>query len=125
MPSIADDVLVYTPVGCEACALSGYFGRLAVLEIVIADPDLERAIVSGTPLDGLAAIARRAGSRSLWESGIAHLTAGKTSGDELLRVLEQSVQQPRAAAPTAELWDLFDNAESARSEYDSGHVDQT
>ncbi len=122
-PSIADDVLVHTPVGCEACSMTGYRGRLAVTEIVIGDADLERAIVAGTSVDGLASIARRGGSRSLWESGIAHLTAGKTSGDELLRVLEQSVQSPRTPPASGELWDLFDNAEESRSRYDSTRAD--
>ena len=122
-PSIADDVLVHTPVGCEACSMTGYRGRLAVTEIVIGDADLERAIAAGTSVDGLASIARRGGSRSLWESGIAHLTAGKTSGDELLRVLEQSVQSPRTPPASGELWDLFDNAEESRSRYDSTRAD--
>lgn len=128
-PSIADCVLVYTPVGCDACSMTGYRGRLAVTEIVIADADLERAIAVGTSVDNLATIARRSGSRSLWESGIAHLTAGETSGDELLRVLEQSVQSPKSGnSSSGELWDLFDvpdDAGDGGSRYDSSHADES
>jgi type II secretory ATPase GspE/PulE/Tfp pilus assembly ATPase PilB-like protein/8-oxo-dGTP pyrophosphatase MutT (NUDIX family) len=124
-PSIADDVLVYTPVGCDSCSMTGYRGRLAVTEIVIGDADLERAIAAGSSVDNLATIARRGGSRSLWESGIAHLTAGWTSGDELLRVLEQSVAAPRSpSANSGELWDLFDNADDDVSRYDSTNADK-
>ncbi|HZK78593.1 MAG TPA: ATPase, T2SS/T4P/T4SS family, partial [Gemmatimonadaceae bacterium] len=123
-PSIADDVLVYTPIGCEACSMTGYRGRLAVTEIVIGDAELERAIATGSSVDALATIARRSGSRSLWESGIAHLTAGQTSGDELLRVLEQSVHSAKTPeAASRELWDLFENAGGAPSRYDSSHDD--
>lgn len=89
--SIHEDLMVYTPVGCESCAMTGYRGRLAVTEIVPADAELERAIAAGLPADKLEAIARRAGSRSLWLSGISQLAAGRTSGDELLRVLEQQL----------------------------------
>ena len=119
-PSIAADILVYTPVGCDVCSMTGYRGRLAVTEIVIADAEIERAIAVGTSVDNLATIARRSGSRSLWESGIAHLTAGQTSGDELLRVLEQSVQLQKAGnVSSGEFWDLFDDADDGRSRYDS------
>lgn len=122
-PSIADDVLVYTPVGCDSCSMTGFRGRLAVTEIVIGDADLERAIGMGTSVDNLASIARRGGSRSLWESGIAHLTAGQTSGDELLRVLEQAVQPAPPAGGSTELWDLFDTADDDRNQYHSTNVE--
>ena len=119
-PSIAEDVMVYTPFGCERCAMTGYLGRLAITEIVVGDAELERAIVSGVAADGLAAIARRGGSRSLWESGIAHLAAGKTSGDELLRVLDQTLpSEPSNRTGSSDLWDLFDNADHLPERYDS------
>jgi 8-oxo-dGTP pyrophosphatase MutT (NUDIX family) len=123
-PSIAEDVMVYTSVGCASCGLTGYRGRLAVTEIVIGDSELERAIAAGISADGLAVIARRAGSRSLWDSGVAHLTAGKTSGDELLRILEQAPAAERSATSQSnDLWGLFDDASAASNDYDSSDVD--
>jgi type II secretory ATPase GspE/PulE/Tfp pilus assembly ATPase PilB-like protein/8-oxo-dGTP pyrophosphatase MutT (NUDIX family) len=93
--SVTGDLMVYTPVGCDKCAMSGYRGRLAVTEIVVGDDELERGIASGASADVLTAIARRAGCRSLWESGLSQLVAGETSGDELLRVLDQHVSPER------------------------------
>ncbi len=123
-PSIAEDVMVYTPVGCDACSMTGYHGRLAVTEIVIGDVGVERAIASGASAETLAAIVRRAGSRSLWASGIAHLVAGQTSGDELLRVLEQApAVEPNPGAGT-DLWDLFDNTASAADGYDTSDAER-
>jgi type II secretory ATPase GspE/PulE/Tfp pilus assembly ATPase PilB-like protein/8-oxo-dGTP pyrophosphatase MutT (NUDIX family) len=87
--SVTRDLMVYTPVGCDACAMTGYHGRLAVTEIVAMDQELERGIVAGASVDVLASIAHRSGCRSLWESALVHLVSGETSGDELLRVLEQ------------------------------------
>jgi type II secretory ATPase GspE/PulE/Tfp pilus assembly ATPase PilB-like protein/8-oxo-dGTP pyrophosphatase MutT (NUDIX family) len=86
---IADDLMVYTPVGCDACAMSGYRGRIAVCEILVVDGELERAISAGLSPDAVVSVARRSGCRSLWESGVAQLASGRTSGDELLRVIEQ------------------------------------
>ncbi len=108
--SVTDDLMVYTPVGCDACAMTGYRGRIAVSEIVLADSELERAIAAGSAADTLQGIARRSGCRSLWESGVAKLAAGNTSGDELLRVLEQ---ERLADSPVVTI-DEFDsvNAES-------------
>ncbi|MEO5903904.1 MAG: ATPase, T2SS/T4P/T4SS family [Gemmatimonadaceae bacterium] len=124
-PSIAEDVMVYTSVGCEACSMRGYSGRLAITEIVLADAELERAIAGGASADGLAAIARRGGSRSLWESGIARLTSGQTGGDELLRVLDQELRSPPDPALTTDLWDLFEKAGDSENGYDSGNVENT
>ncbi len=123
-PSIAEDVMVFTSTGCEACGMSGYTGRLAITEIVVADAELERAIVSGASADSLATIARRGGSRSLWESGIARLTSGQTSGDELLRVLDQELK-PADSAATTELWDLFEKAADKGNSYDSRNAENS
>jgi type II secretory ATPase GspE/PulE/Tfp pilus assembly ATPase PilB-like protein/8-oxo-dGTP pyrophosphatase MutT (NUDIX family) len=87
--SVTRNLMVYTAVGCEHCAMSGYHGRLAVTEIVVGDDELERGIASGAAADVLTAIVRRSGCRSLWESALSQLVAGNTSGDELLRVLDQ------------------------------------
>jgi len=100
--SLPFDVMVHTAVGCDACAMTGYKGRLAVTEIVLTDTGLERAIASGTPAEGLSRVVRRAGSRSLWQSALSQLVSGNTSGDELLRVLEQQVTSAADSYSTAE-----------------------
>ena len=87
--SVKGDLMVYTPVGCEHCSMTGYRGRVAVMEIVLADTDLERGIAANAPTDTLTETARRSGCRSLWESALERLVGGETSGDELLRVLDQ------------------------------------
>ena len=119
--SLSDDLMVYTPVGCDDCSMSGYSGRLAVTEIVLADSDLERGIAAGSAVDALTPIARRSGSRSLWESGLAHLVSGETSGDELLRVLEQQTSADNVERDSVrnELWDLFDTPVAGSLAFDS------
>lgn len=87
--SVPDDLMVYTPVGCDSCSMTGYRGRLAVTEIVVTDTELERGIAAGASVDAMRTLVRRSGCRSLWECALRQLAAGRTSGDELLRVLEQ------------------------------------
>lgn len=110
--SIPHGMMVYTPVGCDHCTMSGYRGRLAVTEIVVAGAELERGIAAGVPVDVLITIARRSGCRSLWESGVEHLRGGRTSGDELLRVLDQQVLTGPVEDSRTTHADEFDSADS-------------
>jgi Tfp pilus assembly pilus retraction ATPase PilT/8-oxo-dGTP pyrophosphatase MutT (NUDIX family) len=75
-----------SPVRCAECGGEGYRGRLAIVEILIATPEFERAVADGRSAERLAEAARTSGMRSLWESGMAHVNAGHTSQTELLRV---------------------------------------
>jgi type II secretory ATPase GspE/PulE/Tfp pilus assembly ATPase PilB-like protein/8-oxo-dGTP pyrophosphatase MutT (NUDIX family) len=119
--TVPGDAMVYAPVGCERCAMSGYRGRLAVTEIVMTDPELERAIASNASLETLTAAARREGSRSLWDSGVNRLLAGETSGDELMRVLEQDIGVTPDAGNGSipDLWSLFNTPATPLPLYDS------
>jgi type II secretory ATPase GspE/PulE/Tfp pilus assembly ATPase PilB-like protein/ActR/RegA family two-component response regulator len=79
---------LYRAVGCPECAQTGYLGRLAIVEVLVSTPEIERRVTAGESADRIARAARQGGMRSLWESGVAHVLAGKTSVDELLRVVE-------------------------------------
>ncbi|MDQ3242565.1 MAG: Flp pilus assembly complex ATPase component TadA [Gemmatimonadota bacterium] len=121
--SLPIDVMVHTTVGCDACAMTGYKGRVAVTEIVLPDFELERAIASGTPAEGLTRVVRRAGARSLWQSALSQLVCGNTTGDELLRVLDQQVTTAADAYPTGDGHGVRKNSSGRRDvQYDSRHV---
>ncbi len=86
--SVAEDSMIYVPTGCPDCGLTGYRGRIAVTEVLVSTPEIERSIAAGQPPDRLTRVAREAGTRSLWGCAVSHLLAGRTSADELIRVLE-------------------------------------
>lgn len=73
-------------VPCRECGGEGYRGRLAIVEVLLASPEFERAVAAGEGAERLSAAAHLSGMRSLWESGVAHVAAGHTSHSELLRV---------------------------------------
>ena len=83
-----DGATLYRAVGCSECSNTGYRGRLAVTEVMISSPELERRIASNDTAERLADAGRENGMRGLWESGVQHVRAGLTAVDELLRVLE-------------------------------------
>lgn len=86
--SIPETSMIYIPVGCNECAMTGYSGRIAVTEVLVTTPEVERAIAANEPPDRILAAARASGTRSLWGCGAAQLVAGNTSAQELVRVLE-------------------------------------
>ena len=80
---------------CPGCGGEGYRGRLALVEILQSSPEFERAVAAGESAERLAESARRVGMRTLWESGMAHVSAGHTSEEELLRVAARPAQAER------------------------------
>ncbi|MCC6931377.1 MAG: Flp pilus assembly complex ATPase component TadA [Gemmatimonadaceae bacterium] len=81
-------------VGCAECGHTGYRGRLALMEVLIADGEVERRVSSGETTDKIVEAAKDSGMRSLWESGIDHVLEGNTDLEELLRVVEAPIDQP-------------------------------
>ncbi len=77
--------------GCAACGGTGYRGRLAIVEVLASTPEVERRIAAGETAERIADAARASGMGSLWESGLAHVLAGDTTMEELLRVAELPV----------------------------------
>jgi CheY-like chemotaxis protein len=79
---------LYRAAGCPDCAMTGYRGRFSILEILTMTPELERRIAAGEPADRIAEAARRGGMKSLWDSGLAHVTKGESTLEELTRVTD-------------------------------------
>ena len=80
--------------GCDHCAQTGYRGRMAVVEVLVSNPEVERRISAGESVDRVADAAREGGMRSLWESGVSRVVGGETTIEELLRVLEVPQEDP-------------------------------
>lgn len=99
--SVPESSMIYVPRGCNECSMTGYRGRIAVTEVLVTTPEIERAIASDEAPDRLVAAARASGTRSLWGCGAAQLVAGDTSAQELMRVLEPDGSRDRPGEPRA------------------------
>ena len=74
------------PVGCKACAGTGYAGRVAIGELLALTPGLQQLVVEGKDAATLHAAACAGGMRDLRAEGLTLALAGATSLEEVLRV---------------------------------------
>ena len=92
---------LYRAAGCPDCAMTGYRGRFSIIEVLTVTPEVERRIAAGETAEHIATAARRAGMKSLWDSGVAHVIKGESTVDELMRVVDVPEEDDRTgeAAP--------------------------
>jgi general secretion pathway protein E len=76
----------YKPVGCAACGMSGYRGRMGLYELLGVDETLQRLIHAGAAEQQLRQHAAQHGMRSLRDDGMLRVDSGATSLEEVLRV---------------------------------------
>jgi type II secretory ATPase GspE/PulE/Tfp pilus assembly ATPase PilB-like protein len=77
----------FRPVGCEACAGTGFRGRLGIYELFVPDEDLADQIARGEPANRLRTAARDRGMRTLLDDALAKARAGLVPLAEILRAV--------------------------------------
>ncbi len=84
------DIHLYRPRG-SAAAPSGYHGRTTIMEFLVMNDELRRAVMRHAGMGEIEQIAREtAGMRTMYEDGIAKALAGLTTIEEVLRVTEDA-----------------------------------
>ena len=83
---IDHSVMVYDAVGCPKCKNTGYTGRTAIHEILLATPRMQVLITSGAKADEIAVLAKEEGTLLLRDNVSKLVQQGVTSIDELVRV---------------------------------------
>ncbi|MCG6875844.1 MAG: GspE/PulE family protein [Betaproteobacteria bacterium] len=79
---------IHRAVGCDHCEYQGYRGRLAIMELLKLDPELDELMAHrATPREMLTA-AMAKGFRTLADDGIRRVLDGSTSLEELMRVID-------------------------------------
>jgi type IV pilus assembly protein PilB len=73
--------------GCTRCSGSGYHGRFAIGEMLVADDKIERLVVDRTSAAEIRTAARQAGMRPMVDEGVAAMLAGLTTMEELTRIV--------------------------------------
>lgn len=81
------DANIKTPVGCEQCGNSGYKGRMPLFEIIIMNSELADAIRAQKDTTQLRNIAFKHDSRPISLVAAEAICTGKTSAQEVHRVL--------------------------------------
>ena len=83
------EVMLYRPRG-SALAPTGYLGRTTIMEFLVMDDELRRAVMRHAGMGELEKLARDAGMRTMYEDGIGKALAGLTTIEEVLRVTEDA-----------------------------------
>ncbi len=83
------EILLYRP-RPSALSPTGYLGRTTIMELLVMDDELRRAVMRHAGMDELERIARQAGMATMYEVGIAKALRGETTIEEVLRVTEDA-----------------------------------
>lgn len=79
---------VYRQVGCKRCNYTGYRGRMAIIELLRIDNDIDALVARRSPLDEIRAVAMEKGFVTLAEDGVRRILEGYTSFAEVTRVID-------------------------------------
>lgn len=104
-PAIPNPLIIYDPVGCEACNQTGFKGRQAVYEAIRVDKKVEEAILRDPREHIILEAARDQGIPTMPEDGVEKVLQGLTSLNELTRVVD--LTRLRGAPPEKEKGDDF------------------
>lgn len=70
------DAKIYRAKGCGRCAQTGYRGRTGIHELLVATPEIRKAIARKQPSEDVALMGIEQGMRTLYQDGIAKIFKG-------------------------------------------------
>ncbi|MDP2731350.1 MAG: GspE/PulE family protein [Dehalococcoidales bacterium] len=70
--------------GCNACANTGYLGRVPIIEILVMNKEIRSTLLSGANADEVRSTARKLGMKSMWHDGMLKVKEGITTPTEVL-----------------------------------------
>jgi general secretion pathway protein E len=74
----------------SALSPTGYLGRTTIMELLVMDDEVRRAVMRHAGMDEIERLARQGGMRTMYEVGIAKALRGETTIEEVLRVSEDA-----------------------------------
>jgi len=81
------NVSLYKPMGCAHCNHTGYKGRMGIYEVMPVSEAIERLIVERKSADEILRVASAEGMIMLRQDGIERVLEGRTSIEEISRVI--------------------------------------
>jgi type IV pilus assembly protein PilB len=78
---------IYSKVGCKACSMTGYKGRVSLTEVMLINEEIQRLIVERASAEVIEREALASGMRTLRDDGFAKIARGMTTFEEILRVV--------------------------------------
>ncbi|MBK6400536.1 MAG: type II secretion system ATPase GspE [Rhodocyclaceae bacterium] len=82
-------VALYEPVGCAACAQTGYIGRVAIMEVMPMTDGIRSLVMHHATSGDIQKQAVAEGMLTMYEHGLRKVLAGTTTLGEVLRVTRE------------------------------------
>ena len=79
--------------GCPVCNFTGYKGRQGLFEAFLVDSEMEKFILTNPPVSSIRELAIKKGMVTMYQSGLIDVAEGKTTFDEVARVVEADEEQ--------------------------------
>ena len=83
-------VMLYRAIGCDTCEGVGYRGRTTVMETMLMDDVLARAVLEHNDATSLREVARQRGAMSMRENGLRKALEGLTTVEEVARATREA-----------------------------------
>jgi len=80
--------VIFRPSGCERCDFQGYHGRLAIMELLRMNADMDELVARRCTVREIRQLAERQGFVSLADDGLRRVLDGSTALEELGRVVD-------------------------------------
>ena len=81
-------IQIYKHKGCKRCNQTGYRGRMAIMELLRIDSDMDSLIARRAHFDELRKLALEKGFSTLADDGVRRILEGYTSIEEVMRVID-------------------------------------
>ena len=85
--------------GCQDCNFTGYRGRQGLFEAFLVDSEMEKYILTNPPVSQIRDLAIKKGMVTMYQSGLIDIVLGKTTFDEVARVVEADEEKVGAEEP--------------------------
>ncbi|MDH3974200.1 MAG: ATPase, T2SS/T4P/T4SS family [Deltaproteobacteria bacterium] len=80
---------LYQGKGCRKCHDSGYYGRIAIFEILVIDKHMRELISLESNEEMMYGAARKAGMSPLWDDAVKKVLQGLTTLEEIKRIVHR------------------------------------
>jgi type IV pilus assembly protein PilB len=84
---IGQNISLFRPKGCHRCNNTGYKGRMGIYEVMLVSEAIERLTVERKSADEISRVAQAEGMVTLRADGIQKVIEGRTSVEEIGRVI--------------------------------------
>ncbi len=84
--SFTEDFRLYRPKGCSECNKTGYRGRMAIHELLVASDPVKRLVTRREPIESIREAAIAEGMRTLLQDGVWKVVKGFTDFKQVLSV---------------------------------------